>query len=79
MTKTIVGKGLKIVLDRSEVFPDDPGAGTPAMVYDAKGNCATFHVAMNEGELECGDVRLTAAQTAWLASQENAVINFLEW
>lgn len=74
----IKGEGLVLVLDASEIIPHDPGAGTPAMVYSAnKRHSATFWCALNEGELDCGDVRLTRVQMAWLVAQEDAVDRFI--
>ena len=52
MQKTIrFGPNWTLVLDSSEVFPDDPGAGTPAMVYGPKRYQATYWFALNEGLL----------------------------
>lgn len=73
-------KGITIELDRGEVYPDDPGAGTPATVFitgvDA---CASYWCAVNEGCLE-GTVRsykLTKVQLQWLESMESEVEDFL--
>jgi len=59
--------GLRVVLDRTRVVPDDPGADTPAMVY-LFGASATLWCAMGEGEL-MGDRaarKLSEAQCRWL-------------
>lgn len=40
-----------VILDETQVFPDDPGAGTPAMVYGPGGAQATLNAAVNMGEL----------------------------
>lgn len=33
MKKTLTGpRGIKLILDSGEIYPDDPGNGTPAMV-----------------------------------------------
>jgi hypothetical protein len=81
MKKTLTGPGgLRIVLDSAQIFPDDPGNGTPAMVHlDRKGD-ATYHFACGEGILygRDGDVELSATQLNWLAAQEDAVAAFLE-
>lgn len=80
MTQTLRGPGgIRIELDSEEIYPDDPGQGTPAMVY--KGNAsATFWCAESEGELE-GDrsnmVELSAAQKRWLTEQQPIVDKFI--
>lgn len=76
-------RGLRIELDKGEVFPDDPGQGTPAMVYQnipLRGEAsATYWCAMGEGELLAGPntVSLTDEQVKWLGEQEDAVNEFL--
>lgn len=41
MRETLHGPGgVRLELDKTQVFPDDPGQGTPAMVY-YKDGCAT--------------------------------------
>lgn len=72
--------GISLVLDPSEIFPDDPGNGTPAIVTvgDAGGSylCAT-----DQGEVMDGrgrTVLLTEAQRTWLEAQADTVDEFLE-
>jgi hypothetical protein len=81
MKKTLTGpQGLRIVLDSDQIFPDDPGNGTPAMVHvEGKGD-ATYWFAQGEGIVygRDGDVPLTATQSNWLNAQEDAVAAFLE-
>jgi len=49
--KTIKGpRDVELVLDPAQIYPEDPGQGTPAMVY-YKGGSATFSCAANEGEV----------------------------
>ena len=78
--KTLTGHGLRLVLDSAQIFPDDPGQGTPAMVY--KGNASsTYWCACGEGELlgpGCESVALSQTQCNWLDAQEEAVSAFLE-
>ena len=80
MKKTIKGpSGIKIELDSTQVFPDDPGAGTPAMVY-LNEYCATYWCACGEGELlsdRRGTKRLTPDQLNWLERKDEEVTNFL--
>lgn len=56
--------GCKITFNANEVFPDDPGQGTPVMLTLKSGDTATFNCALNEGEAE-GEP-LTPAQIDWL-------------
>lgn len=86
MRKTLNGPGgIRIELDSREIFPADPGQGTPAMVYldggDGESGDATYWCALNEGEVDGGRhgyVQLSDRQMNWLASQEEAVGTFLE-
>lgn len=62
--------GIRIVLDASEIFPDDPGNGTPAMVYLPFGRgSATYWCAQGEGVVlsdKHGEIELTDEQKEWL-------------
>lgn len=69
------GPGLVIELDAEQIFPDDPGQGTPALVVLPSGDTATFNCASSEGE--CDGTQLTPAQCAWLNQQEDAVDSFI--
>lgn len=60
--------GLRLELDASQIFPDDPGEGTPRLVCHRKGATASFDCACGEGELDCGEFPLNKAQCAWLHS-----------
>jgi hypothetical protein len=61
-----------LILDPEEIYPDDPGQGTPAMVYGPNGMASTYNCAVNEGELCDGDrvLELPARVLAWLQSGE---------
>jgi hypothetical protein len=64
--KTLRGpRGIKVVLDRSKVVPDDPGQDTPALVY-WRGKSSTLCCAYNEGEVD--GVALPKEQAEWLDS-----------
>lgn len=77
MIKTLRGpNGIRIELDSSEVVPNDPGAGTPAMVYLGN-DCATFWCAMDYGCLQ-DDTELSERQSRWLDEQEETVNAFVE-
>ncbi len=87
-TKTLVGpNGIRIELDKDQVFKDDPGQGTPAMVRLNRGRhkpegCSTYTCASNEGEIDAGSdgfVKLNEAQCLWLNQQEDAIGKFLGW
>jgi hypothetical protein len=77
--------GLKVVLNRNEVFPEDPGNGTPAMIYDAcdERYSATLWCAMGEDELTCeapgheGSRQLRLRQIEWLNEVETIADTFL--
>jgi hypothetical protein len=70
--QTIHGPGIKISLDASEIIPDDPGAGTPAIVISGKFS-GTYWCALDTGELDCGEYHLTERQINWLDEQHDAV------
>jgi hypothetical protein len=79
-------RGLRVVLDRHAVVPDDPGADTPAMVYLTHRDmeaCATYWCALGEASVYCsdgkhrGDHRLSDNQCAWLDSLEPELTEFL--
>jgi hypothetical protein len=85
--KTLNGPGgLTLVLDSKEIFPDDPGQGTPAMVHLEHRNAdATFYCAVNEGVLagsgfgdDAGDIELTSSQQRWLEARWDDVWAFME-
>ena len=66
--------GLRVEFDSSEIFPEDPGQGTPVLVYLGR-ETASFCCALNEGEVG-GYVRLSPEQIEFLASLEELVWNF---
>ena len=72
-----------LVMDPAEIFPDDPGAGTPLMVYGPKESGATYDCAsitgwLNEGESNA--VELSDAVMRWLNSDavDTAIADFWE-
>ena len=79
--------GLRVELDKSQVFHDDPGQGTPALVVirDARNRItasSTYGCACGEGYLDGGrdgDIQLTPAQMAWLSGLEDQIGDFLQW
>lgn len=77
--------GLRVELDRSQVFPDNPGLGTPEMVYMCGHlKCgSTLTCAQDTGELigsaadESDSYHLTPEQQDWLQSIDKEVEDFL--
>lgn len=75
MKQTIKGpSGIRIELDASEIYPDDPGAGAPAMVYRGR-ESGTYWCAVDTGEL--GDELLPQGALNWLHNQFDAVDAFM--
>lgn len=68
----------RVELDPSQVFPDDPGNGTPEMVYGPNDTSGTFFCTIDTGELD--GIRLPFAVLAWLGSDHvvNAIDAFWE-
>jgi hypothetical protein len=80
MRKVLTGHGLVLTLDSDEIFPDDPGQGTPAMVRYGGGD-ATYYCAIGEGVVtdgRCVDIPLNDTQLRWLEAQEDLVNSFIE-
>lgn len=69
----------KIVLDFREAVPDDPGAGTPAMVYGPRDVSGTFFCALDTGELN-DDLahQLPGQVSAWLEEMAGYVDEYLD-
>jgi hypothetical protein len=73
-------KGYLLRLDRREVFLDDPGLGTPALVQNHKGDTVTYWCALGEGEIvsRSGDcLPIPRNVMTWLESLESDVNQFL--
>jgi hypothetical protein len=74
---------LTVELDRREMFPEDPGQGTPAMVIlqSVSGkrviDCGTLNCALGSSELSDKGTVLTPEQLEWLQSLETEVEAFL--
>jgi len=53
MKRTLQGPcGYRVELDTDKVIPDDPGADTPALIYDRWGNVGTYWCAWDTGYVE---------------------------
>lgn len=85
MKETLRGPGgLIIELDSDQIFPDDPGQGTPAMVIQRKEGrdayCATYNCAASEHTLE-GDhgdfLILNDTKSNWLDAQVDRISQWL--
>jgi hypothetical protein len=69
---------LLVQLDKSQVFPDDPGQGTPAIV-----RCFQYHApywcAIDNGlvDRDGSYLLLTAAEVDWLMSLDGEITKFL--
>lgn len=73
---------LSLILDKSQVVPNDPGADCPALVsYQTKRDdyCSSYNCAINEGCISgaCGDKHLSKSQINWLTSLEGEMEEFL--
>lgn len=82
MKKKLSGpNGLYVELDKSQVFPEDPGQGTPAMCYLKEKGCiidsGTFFAASDTGELSDKGTQLNPTQCEWLINQWDNVNDFL--
>ena len=66
----------KVVLDFNEAVPDDPGAGTPAMVYGPKDTSGTFYCALDTGELD--EQQLPTRVSRWLEAMTEHVDEYLD-
>lgn len=64
--------GVRLELDLDEVYLDDPGAGTPAMV-GYRNNWETYWCVMDSGcvEDDCGrEISIPQPAMAWLRSRD---------
>lgn len=62
---TFRGPGIKVECDEGEIFPSDPGQGTPVLVVLGNGETATWNCALSEGETVDG-TKFTEEQFTWL-------------
>lgn len=63
--------GVQLVLDSSEIFPEDPGNGTPAIV-EYQGGTSTLNCALGTSAVHHhrdGDIDLPPDALEWLGSQ----------
>lgn len=80
--QTIMRGRVKVILDRSQVVPDNPGEGTPALVgLTVRGRTcwSTYWLATDVGAVEDGDhaYYLTADEIEFLDSLHEHICQFL--
>ena len=63
--QTLKGPGLKVELDASQIFPDDPGNGTPVLIVFDNKDTGTWNCVTDSGETVDG-TRLTDKQREWI-------------
>ena len=73
--KTHIYGAYKLVLDSSEIYPNDPGNGTPAMVYCGK-RSGTYGCVTDTHELDGEEVPGKVME--WLHLMAEAVDIFIE-
>jgi hypothetical protein len=67
--------GLRVDFDADEIFPEDPGSGTPVMVW-IDGESGSYSCVLEVGEVD--SIRLAQYQIDWLWSIEQDVWDWLE-
>lgn len=65
----------RVELDKDQVFPDNPGEGTPAMLYSPFGKSATYACATDTGE--CDGTEIPAGVLTRLVELEDEINAFL--
>lgn len=66
---------IKIELDETEIFPYNPGDGTPCMVIHDKGDTGTYWCCLDTGFVD--DMELNPKQMQWLVEQKDIVEDWL--
>jgi len=66
--------GIKIELDADEIFPNDPGQGTPILVNLYEGT-ASYNCAVSENEVD--GIELEQIQIEWLNKLEYQIDTWL--
>ena len=77
MDATYIYGAFRLELDSREIVPDDPGAGTPALLWGPSKQTATFWCALDSGELGDGS-EIPESVMKWLDRMVPTVENFLE-
>lgn len=78
MKKSFRKGRLVVSLDQSQVFPDDPGNGTPAMIH-CFGYHATYWCGCEEGltDSKGNHLDLTPNEVEWLEQLDPEINDFL--
>ncbi len=69
--------GIRIEMDAKQIFPDDPGQGTPVLVCFANGDTGTWNCVTSEGETADG-TQLDDEQKEWIGDMETEVAEWME-
>jgi hypothetical protein len=75
MIKNLTHRNWRVELDSTQVIPDDPGAGTPAMVYAPSGASGTYWCVMDTAEIDGEEVPSFVLQ--WLEKIFDEVDEFV--
>lgn len=70
-----------LVLDPMEVYANDPGQGTPAVVCGPGDTSGTYNRVMGEGTVDSyrgGDLQVPPAVLRWLENMEGEVERIIE-
>lgn len=68
--------GIILSLDTQEIVRDNPGDGTPAMLYLPDGRSGTYWCALDTGEVDSQPI--TPAQQQWVDSLADMVDGWLD-
>lgn len=76
-SKTYIYGSYRLELDSREIVPNDPGSGTPALLYAPNKQTATFWCALDSGEMGDG-TEIPKPVMSWLDRMAPTVENFIE-
>lgn len=77
MSKEVLqGPGIRVELDTEQIFPNDPGQGTPVLVVLENGDTGTWNCVTSEGETADG-TRLSDEQKQFLGDVTQDVENWM--
>jgi len=78
MKKVLKFAGWRVELDSLQIFPNDPGAGCPALVVSPDGLTGTYWCVVDTGEIDCGTEEVPPTVQRWLSRIEDEVNEFVE-
>lgn len=67
MKTLLKGPDITVEMDTEEIYPNDPGMGTPVLIELDNGDTGTWNYVTSEGETADG-TQLTEEQKEWLNS-----------